>query len=374
MNTPPAPDSLFQPFDLGGLRLPNRCVMSPMTRSRAPADGVPGDLMTAYYAQRAGAGLIIAEGTCPLPGGAGFPGVPGLYSAEQVEGWRRVAEAVHQEGGRMFVQLWHCGRISSAAWQPKGAAPLGPSAVPAEGAWMMSPEGLRCECETPREASRAEIADLIAGFARAAAKAVAAGCDGVEIHGANGYLVHQFLSERSNVRTDAYGGSALNRIRFAVETAEAVAAAVGPARVGLRISPEAGYQDAKVGDPDAVYFPLLAELGRLQLAYVHCVEGEPGAAVDEGAPAAFDYPRARRAFAGAWIANNGYDRDRAVRAIARGDADLVSFGRPYVANPDLAQRLRQGHALNPVDLSTLYAGRGRVGYIDYPAMGAASPA
>jgi N-ethylmaleimide reductase len=362
---------LFEPFTLkSGVRLPNRFVMPAMTRSRAPADGAPSALNALYYAQRASAGLVLGEGTNPLPGGCGFPGVPGIYTPAHIAGWREVTDAVHAAGGRMFLQLWHGGRISSAAWQPDGRPPLGPSAVKAENALMMTPEGQRGQPDVPREATHAEIAWLVEGFAQAAGNAIEAGCDGVEIHGANGYLVHQFFSDRANRRTDGYGGAPTNRIRFALEVAEAVGAAVGPERTGIRISPLAAYQDAPVSDPSDVYPPLLKELDRMGLVYVHCVEGEPSG-INTGTPAPereFDFAAARRLFGGAWIANNGYDPSRAATTIARGDADLVSFGRPFIANPDLPQRVRLGAPLNAIDSSRTYGGKGEVGYTDYPAL------
>jgi N-ethylmaleimide reductase len=361
---------LFQPFDLAGLRLKNRFVMSPMTRSRAPADGAPDDLSIKYYAQRASAGLIIAEGTNPMAGGQSFPGVPAVYRTEHVEGWRRVAEAVHAAGGRLFVQLWHAGRVSHRLWQPDGRLQGGPSPVRAEGALAMTPDGQRIEPETPREFTPSEIAALIDGFAQAARRAIEAGCDGVEIHGANGYLVHQFISDRANRRTDAWGGSPLGRIRFPLEVATAVAAAVGPQRTGIRLSPLAAWQDAPVSDPEDVYPPLISELSRLGIAYVHCVEGEPGGVNTRFTASAstFDFAGARRLFGGAWIANNGFDPERAARKIAAGEADLVSFGRPFIANPDFPERVRRGAALNAIDLSTTYGGKGERGYTDYPAL------
>ena len=359
---------LFEPFELKGLHLQNRFAMPAMTRSRTPAPGVPTELNALYYAQRASAGLVIAEGTNPVPGGAGFPGVPAIYTPEHREGWRRVAEQVHGAGGKIFVQLWHGGRISSAAWQPDGRPPLGASAVQAQNALFMTPDGQRGQPDTPREATKGEIDWLVEGFAKAARNAIDAGCDGVEIHGANGYLVHQFFSDRANVRTDGYGGAPKNRIRFAVEIAEAIAAEVGPERTAIRISPLAAYQDAPVSDPSDLYPPLLAELDRLDIAYVHCVEGEPvGINTGQGAPEReFDFPAARRLFRGAWIANNAYDPERAARTIAAGDADLVSFGRPFIANPDYPTRVKLGAPLNVIDNMTAYAGQAERGYTDYP--------
>ncbi|HEX4095168.1 MAG TPA: alkene reductase [Caulobacteraceae bacterium] len=361
---------LFQPFELKGVRLKNRFVMPAMTRARTPAPGTPTPLNALYYAQRAGAGLVIAEGTNPTPGGSGFPGVPAIFAPEHVEGWRRVAEAVHGAGGRLFVQLWHGGRISSAAWQPDGRPPLGASAVQAQNALFLTPDGQRGQPDTPREATQAEIDWLVEGFAKAARNAIDAGCDGVEIHGANGYLVHQFFSDRANVRTDGYGGTPKHRIRFAVEIAEAIAAEVGAERTAIRISPLAAYQDAPVSDPSDVYPLLLAELDRLDVAYVHCVEGEPsGINTGQGAPEReFDFPAARRLFRGAWIANNGYDPGRAARTIAAGNADMVSFGRPFLSNPDYPERVRLGAPLNTIDNTTAYAGQAERGYTDYPAL------
>ena len=361
---------LFTPFELAGMALKNRFVMPAMTRSRTPPPGTPTALNALYYAQRAGAGLVIAEGTNPVPGGAGFPGVPAIYAPEHVDGWRRVAEAVHTAGGKLFVQLWHGGRISSAGWQPDGRPPLGASAVRAVNALFMTPDGQRGDPDTPRAATQAEIDWLVEGFAKAARNAIAAGCDGVEIHGANGYLVHQFFSDRANVRTDGYGGAPKNRIRFAVEIAEAIAAEVGPERTAIRFSPLAAYQDAPVSDPSDVYPPLLAELDRLDVAYVHCVEGEPSG-INTGTPAPereFDFPAARRLFRGAWIANNGYDPERAAATIAAGNADLISFGRPFLSNPDYPLRVRLGAPLNAIDNTTAYAGQAERGYTDYPAL------
>ena len=276
---------LFEPFELSGLKLKNRFVMPAMTRSRTPAPGTPTELNALYYAQRASAGLVIAEGTNPVPGGAGFPGVPAIHEPEHVEGWRHVADRVHGAGGKLFVQLWHGGRISSAAWQPDGRPPLGPSAVQAQNALFMTPEGQRGDPDVPREATQGEIDWLVEGFAKAARNAIDAGCDGVEIHGANGYLVHQFFSDRANVRADQYGGAPRNRARFALEIAEAIAAEVGPEHTAIRISPLSLHQDAPVSDPTEVYAALLPELSRLNLAYVHCVEGE-AAGINSGTPAA----------------------------------------------------------------------------------------
>jgi N-ethylmaleimide reductase len=362
-------DILFTPFDLFGVRLKNRFVMPAMTRSRCPPDGVPDELNLTYYAQRAGAGLVIGEGTNPMPGGTSFPGVPEIYRPEHVAGWRKVADAVHARGGRMVLQLWHSGRCSHRDWQPDGRLPGGPSAIQAKGGVLMTPTGQLMEPETPRAFEPAEIQGLIDGFAHAARCAVEAGMDGVEIHGANGYLVHQFISDKSNQRADRWGGSIQNRIRFPVEVAEAVAAAVGPERTGIRLSPTATHQDALVSDPETIYPPLLTALGRLGLAYVHCIEGQPGGgSFNDPGDTVFDFKGARRLFPGAWIANNFYDPPKAAAAVRAGDADLVSFGRFFIANPDLPERVRRGAPLNELVTQGLYAGQGAEGYTDYPSL------
>lgn len=361
--------ALFRPFPLFGTELRNRIAMAPMTRGRIPPSGAPDSLTVDYYTQRASAGLIICEGTCPLPGGECSTGVPAIHGDDHVAGWAAVTRSVHEAGGHIAIQLWHAGRVSSMDWQPDGGAPLGPSAIRAAGARIRDRTGRAREPDMPREATRGEIQGLIDGFAHAALNAVAAGFDGVELHGANGYLLHQFFSDNANQRGDAYGGAPANRIRFAIEVAEAVTAAIGKARVGIRISPLSGYQAAKVSDPDRLYPLLTEELSRIGLAYVHCVEGEPGGArvTDPGDISGFDFVALRRAFDGAWIANNFYDWARAERAVARGNADMVSFGRPFIANPDLVARLRAGKPLAAINPDTLYA-PGGLGYTDYPAL------
>lgn len=361
---------LFTPFRLGGIELKNRFVMSPMTRGRAPMSGAPDELTVAYYSQRASAGLVIAEGTTPMHGGASFPGVPAMYLPEHVTGWRRVADAVHAAGGKLFVQLWHSGRLSHRSWQPDGRLQGGPSAIRAEGGRMMTPDGAPTEVETPRAFEHGEILEVIDNFAHAARCAIEAGCDGVEVHGANGYLVHQFISDKSNRRSDDWGGSIAGRIRFPVAVAEAMAAAVGPKRVGIRLSPLAAWQDAPVSDPQDVYPPLIEALGGIGLAYMHCVEGEPGGINTQFVQSAteFDFAGARRLFPGAWIANNGFEPESAAAKIASGAADLISFGRPFISNPDYPVRVRRGAPLNVLDPATTYAGKGAQGYTDYPAL------
>lgn len=353
---------LYSRYELGGLPLTSRIVMSPMTRSRATG-GQPNELMRLYYRQRAGAGLLIAEGTQTSACAKGFPAVPGIYTAAHIAGWRLITDDIHLAGGRIFLQLWHCGRISHPRNQPDGRLPVAPSAIAAD-ACVVLDDGTRVQVETPRALETHELPALVDEFVTAARNAMAAGFDGVEIHAANGYLLHQFLNDGSNQRTDRYGGTVAGRIRFVVEVAEAVSAAVGSQRTGIRLSPVNRYNDMRDSDPNSLYAALLSELGRIGLAYVNVVEGEAGVTREARG---FDYPAARRDFDGTWIANNLYDRELAEKALAQGDADLVSFGRPFIANPDLVERYRLGARLNAVDYSTAYRG-GAAGYVDYPAL------
>ncbi len=352
---------LLSPFDLGPTRLSNRMVMSPMTRSRATIDNLPGAAAATYYAQRATAGLLISEGTQTSARAKGFPRVPGIFSAAQVEDWRRTTDKVHEAGGHIFAQLWHCGRISHRASQPGGLPPVAPSAIRAE-ANIVLDDGTRLPADEPRAFETGELRLLVDEYVQASVNAMAAGFDGVELHAANGYLLHQFLSESANRRGDGYGGSPSGRIRLVVELAEAVCAAVGRDRTGIRLSPVNRYNDINDTDPTSTYTPLLGELDRLGLVYVHMVEGQAGQSRE---PSGYDFVAARRLFGGAWIANNMFDAALAEQALRDGRADLISFGRPFIANPDLVERYRRGAALNEVDYSTAYAG-GEAGYIDYP--------
>jgi len=359
---------LYSPFDLQGIPLANRFVMSPMTRSRAPAHGVPDDLTVRYYTQRAGAGLVISEATCILPGGTGTTGVPCIYEPEHIEGWRRVTDSVHAAGGHLFVQLWHTGRVSIAEWQPDGRAPIGPSAIVAN-ATVHNHAGIPGPPDTPREATLDEIAWLVEGYAQGARNAIAAGADGVEIHACNGYLIQQFLSDVANHRTDAYGGSIERRMRFAIEVIDAVVAAVGAKRTGIRISPHADHQGSPITDATEIFPPLVSEINRRGLAYVHCVEGRPGTPFKpDDTPSVVDFKAFRRLFDGVWIANNSYTPESAAEAIRLGHADLISFGRPFVANPDYVERVRLGAGMNEIDMATIYVGFGEGGYTDYPAL------
>jgi N-ethylmaleimide reductase len=353
---------LFEPFSLRGLKLANRLVMAPMSRHRASADGLPHPLAPLYYRQRATAGLIVSEGTLVSPSAKGFPGIPGIYLPEHVTGWMDTIEAVHQAGCPIFIQLWHCGRIAHRSHLPDGEAPVAPSAIRAEQGMVMLDDLSWAKPDMPRALETAEIGRLVQEHVHAALMAVAAGADGVEIHAANGYGAAQFLCDRANQRTDRYGGSAHNRCRFVIETAEAIGAAIGAAKVGIRLSPTSTYQDAWDSDPEALYGVLLPALSRLGLAYVHMVEGFPGKSRDIPG---FDFAAARRRFDGPWIVNNLYDLASAEQVVERGDADLVSFGQQFLANPDLVRRFREQLPLNAVDESTLYGGSAE-GYTDYP--------
>jgi N-ethylmaleimide reductase len=357
--------SLFSPFSLGRLQLPNRVVMAPMTRSRADADHVPTAIMAEYYAQRADAGLLITEGVAPAPEGAGYARIPGLYNAEQVEAWKPVTAAVHAKGGRIFAQLMHTGRVGHPLNLPEGAELLAPSAVVLEGDMYTDQQGPQPH-PTPREMTDAEVEAAVESFVNAARNAIAAGFDGVEIHGANGYLVEQFLAPNTNTRTDRWGGSAENRARFALEVARRTADAIGADRVGIRLSPYGVFNGIQPADTVEADFTALAKgLSGLGLAYLHIVDHSAMGAP----PVAASVKRAMREhFDGAFVLSGGYDADRANVELTEGYGDLVAFGRPFLANPDLVRRLREGAELNAPDFGTFYT-PGPAGYLDYPTLG-----
>lgn len=349
---------LLSPVQLGPYLLTNRIVMSPMTRRRADGDDAPHALHAEYYAQRAAAGLMVAEGAQVSPQGKGYPGTPGIYATGQVAGWQLTTDAVHLRGGRIFLQLWHVGRVSHPLLQSGGTLPVAPSALPAPG-MAETPEGLR-PFPTPHELTHDEIGNVVSQFAHAAACAKAAGFDGVELHGGNGFLIDQFLRESSNRRRDAYGGTPARRVRFLMELVEAVGAVWDPARVGVRISPINPWGGMQDSDP-AGLFGLVAEaLSARGVAYLHVAETRTRRPM-------FNWARLRQRFAGRYIANGGFDRYRAEAALARGRADLISFGRAFIANPDLVQRLRLGAPLRPADPATYYGGDAH-GYTDYPPL------
>jgi N-ethylmaleimide reductase len=353
------PSSLFSPYRLGTLELRNRLVMAPMTRNRAGADGVPTSSMATYYAQRATAGLLVTEGTQPSPAGQGYPFTPGIHASEQAAGWRRVTDAVHEQGGRIFLQIMHAGRISHPSLQPGGDRPVAPSPVRPAGQ-VFTPDGPQDFVE-PRALETGEIAGIVQEFAQAARLGIdEGGFDGVEIHGANGYLPHQFLAEGTNSRTDRYGGSAENRARFLIEVADAVVAAVGAERVGVRLSPANSFNDIVEHETEAVYDAVVAGLAPLSPSYLHVVEGPPAISA-----------RIRRGWTGTLIVNPAFSlpttRENLEALLAGGPADLIAVGRAFLANPDLVRRLELDAPLNPADETSFYGGTD-AGYIDYPAL------
>ncbi|MFD9416649.1 alkene reductase [Streptomyces goshikiensis] len=350
----------FDPIVLGGRRLASRIVMAPMTRSRAFGPGAePTELMATYYAQRAAAGLIVTEGIQPSPVGQGYPDTPGLHTAGQVAAWRSVTDAVHSEGGVIFAQLMHTGRIGHPSLLPDGLVPVAPSAVAANGR-VFTHEGPK-DYVTPKELSEAEIRQTVADFATAARNAIEAGFDGVEIHGANGYLIHQFLAPNTNRRTDAWGGDTEGRIRFAVEVVSAVVAAVGSDRVGVRISPGNRYNDIAEDHPGEVYEALLEKLAGLDPAYLHLMEGP-----DRDLTA-----RLRKAWTGTFVLNPFTYPDvtgpEALTLVEDDSADMIAYGALFLANPDLPARLAADGPFNTPDPATFYGGDHR-GYTDYPAL------
>lgn len=350
---------LLEPATLGHLDLTNRAVMAPMTRNRATPTLEPGPSAAAYYAQRASAGLIITEATQVSASAAGYPLTPGLYTDSQVAAWRRVTDAVHARGGRIFVQLWHTGRISHPVMRPNGAQPVAPSAIAASGE-LMTYEGMQ-PFPTPRALEIDEIREIVRDFALAAVRAVDAGFDGVELHAANGYLIDQFLRDGSNRRADAYGGSLANRTRFLREVMEATAAAIGAHRIGVRISPSGTFNSMSESAPERLTTYVAQLLDPYGLAYLHVIDPETA---DGDARRPFTAV-ARTDFSGTLITNAGYTATSAERVLAAGVADLVSFGVPFIANPDFVERVRAGAALNTPDRTTFYGGDDR-GYVDYP--------
>jgi N-ethylmaleimide reductase len=352
---------LFSPFHLGPQQLPNRIVMAPMTRNRAGPGNAPTALNATHYAQRASAGLIVAEASQVSPQGLGYPGTPGIHSAEQITGWKLVTDAVHAAGGRIFLQLWHVGRISHPSLQPDGALPVAPSAIaPAGQAWTL--DGMK-PYVTPRALETSEIPGIVEQYRQGAANAKQAGFDGLEVHAAHGYLLDQFLRDKTNRRTDRYGGSAANRARIILEVMEAVAGEWGAERVGVHLSPtNLAFNDISDSDPAGTFSTAVRELDRLGLGYLHMVE--PGPADPVGAGPRLDAAFFRPLWRTALVANKAYDLARANAVLAAGHADLVSFATLYIANPDLPERFRRGAEFNPSDRKTYYGGAA-AGYTDY---------
>ena len=357
-------EKLFTPFTAGEIEADNRLVMAPLTRNRADNDtGEVAQMHVDYYRQRAGAGIIITEATQISPEGKGYFQTPGIHTEGQVAAWRKVTDAVHEEGGKIVLQLWHVGRISHTSLQPGGAQPVAPSAI-AAGVKTFTTNGFEDTSE-PRALELDEMPRLVADFARAAEMAKKAGFDGVEVHGANGYLLDQFLKTGSNHRDDAYGGSVENRARLLFEVLDAVTEVWGGNRVGLRLSPFSPANGINDDKPQETFEYIVKGLNRYNLAYLHLVEGATGGsrALEEG-----ESIRAlRKLFDGPYMANNGYDREMAIDAVARGEADLIAVGRPFIANPDLPRRWQMNGTLNEGDSDTYYGG-GREGYTDYPAL------
>ena len=350
--------TLFDSYDLGSLTLPNRMVMAPMTRNRATADGVATDMMATYYAQRAGAGLIIGESAPVSQQGVGYPHQPSLFTPAQAAGWKKTVDAVHKRGGKIFAQIMHTGRISHPDHQDGGALAVAPSALKAAGQ-AVTPNGF-VDHVAPRALTLEEIPEVVDQFRTAARFAKEAGFDGIEVHGANGYLIDQFLRDGTNRRDDAYGGSPEKRLRFLNEVLDAVLTVWPAGRVGVRLSPENGFNDISDSDPQGHFDYVAQELGKRGLAFLHVLEGD----MVTGARS-IDYAALRAAYGGRYIANNGYDLRRATDALEKGTADLIAFGAPFLANPDLVERYRKGLPLNDADQATFYGGD-ETGYTDYP--------
>ncbi len=364
--------SLFTPLQVGDMHLANRIVMAPLTRNRAP-NAIPTPLMVEYYTQRATAGLLISEATAISQQGQGYSDVPGLYGTEQLDGWKKITDSVHEAGGKMIVQLWHVGRISHTDLQPENGAPVAPSAITAKAKTVLIKDGapMFVDTSTPRALSAEELPGIVHTYQAAARNAVeTAGFDGVEIHAANGYLLDQFLKNGSNQRTDDHGGSIENRARLTIEIVRAVTDAIGGGRTGIRLSPVTPAGDVHDTDPQPLFEYVVRQLAALNLAFVHIIEGSTGGP-RELADRPFDYAALKRAYRmaggkGAWMVNNGYDKALAEKAVAEG-ADLVAFGRPFIANPDLVRRLREDAPMNTPDQATFYGG-GVKGYTDYPTL------
>jgi len=358
-----ASPTLFDSYRLGDITLPNRIVMAPLTRNRAAEGQVPTPLMAKYYGQRATAGLIITEATQVSDTAQGYQDTPGIHTEAQIAGWKQVTDAVHAKGGRIFVQLWHVGRISVRGLQPGGADPLAPSAVQAKSKTFFG--GSFVDVDAPRALDISEIPGIVDDFRKAAANAIKAGFDGVEVHGANGYLIDQFLRDGANKRTDAYGGSIENRTRFMKEVMEAVIGEIGAARTGIRLSPVTPASDMSDSDPQPLFNHVVDVLDALSPAYIHMIEGATGGPRDIVPD--FDFDALRKRFRGTWMVNNGYDRALAVEVVAAGKADLVAFGKPFISSPDAVERLKRDVDFNELDRDHLYGG-GEQGYTDYPAL------
>lgn len=354
--------TLFEPYHLGSLTLSNRVVMAPLTRNRAGEGFVPSEFAATYYSQRASAGLLISEASQISQQGQGYQDTPGIYTQAQVQAWRKVTDAVHAKGGHIFLQLWHVGRVSHVDLQENGAAPVAPSALrPATKVFVNNSFE---DVSEPRALEISELPGIVNDFRQAAANAIEAGFDGVEIHGANGYLLDQFLKDGANVRTDAYGGSIENRARLLLEVTAAVIGAIGAERTGVRISPISPANGVSSSAPQAQFDYVAEHLDALGVVYLHVVEGATGGPRDVSP---FDYGSLRQRFKKTYIANNGYDLDLASSHLNENKTDLIAFGRPFIGNPDLVERLKAAAPLSAFNPSTLYGG-GAKGYTDYPTL------
>lgn len=352
--------TLFSSYQLGNIELNNRIVMAPLTRNRAGKGLVPSEFAADYYAQRASAGLIITEATQVSPQAQGYQDTPGLYTTEQIDAWRKVTNAVHAKGGKIFVQLWHVGRISHVDLQPNGASPVAPSAIRADTKTFVN--NTFTEVSEPRALELYEIPAIISDFRKAAANAITAGFDGVEIHAANGYLLEQFIKDGANQRTDIYGGSIENRARLLLEVVEAIVSEIGANRTGVRISPVSPANGISCSDPQPQYNYITEQLNQLGIVYLHVVEGATGGPRNI---APFDYSAIRNRFEQTYLANNGYDLELANDHLESDEADLFAFGKLFISNPDLVERLKHGLPLAELNPATLYGG-GAEGYTDYP--------
>lgn len=358
--------TLFEPYPLGSLTLSNRIVMAPLTRNRAGEGFVPSEFAATYYSQRASTGLLISEASQISQQGQGYQDTPGIYTQAQIDGWRKVTDAVHAKGGRIFLQLWHVGRVSHVDLQENGAAPVAPSALrPATKVFV---NNSFVDVSEPRALDISELPGIVNDFRQAAANAIAAGFDGVEIHGANGYLLDQFVKDGANIRTDAYGGSIENRARLLLEVTAAVVNEVGAERTGIRISPVSPANGVSSSEPQAQFDYIVDQLDALGIVYLHVVEGATGGPRDI---APFDFGSLRQRFKNTYIANNGYDVNLATSQLNDDKADLIAFGRPFIGNPDLVERLKTAASLSAFDPATLYGG-GAEGYIDYPTLAESS--
>jgi N-ethylmaleimide reductase len=359
--------NVFSPLKVGRYTVPNRVFMAPLTRNRAAAGNVPQAMNVEYYRQRAAAGLVIAEATQVSDTAQGYPATPGIHTRDQVDGWKRVTDAVHTAGGRIFLQIWHTGRASHSYFQPGNKLPVAPSAVANRGQVYVPGTGM-VPHETPRALETREIAGIVNDFRTAAANADRAGFDGVEIHGANGYLVDQFFRDGTNQRTDEYGGSVENRARFALDVTRAAVDVLGADRVGIRLSPSGAFNDMTDSNPRYTFGYAVTELGKLGLAYLHITEAQPsdikhGGETHDAIPASFFRPL----FNGVLVTNGGFTLEKANQYLAAGHADAVAFGQQFIANPDLVERFRRAAPLNTPDVSTFYGGTEK-GYTDYPAL------